>query len=201
MSAIDLWLVGGASGALVFCVVPTLLLLYNVAGDVVPEVLPGVVATGAATVAALVAPTRGPLLSLLVATNVVWDGLGVVLGVAASFTVVGTVLMTGVAVLPGVLGCWVGAAVLDARGPVAVRVVATAAGCADVSLCVGLSFLPASSVGGNAVLGLGADSLLLLVSVVTVVMTVFCALTVTVTLSEIFDAVVLPSVPLTEQAL
>lgn len=68
VSTTDLWLVEEASvRTLALCVVPTLLLPDGVTTDAfVPEVWPGVVA-----VAAMVATTRGPLLSFLVAGNMV----------------------------------------------------------------------------------------------------------------------------------
>lgn len=74
VSTTDLWLVEGASvRTLALCVVPTLLLTDGVTTDAfVPEVWPFVVGASSSTVAAMVATTRGPLLSFLVAGNVVW---------------------------------------------------------------------------------------------------------------------------------
>lgn len=187
------------------CVVPTLVFLDGVTTDAfVPEVLPGVAVTGGSTAEALVAPTGGSLLLLLGAGSVVRGELGVALGVVASFTVVGSALVTGAAVMPGATAAWVGASDtvgLDVGGPLTVRVTATAAGCADVGACVGMSFLPASVVG--ATVSRRAVGLLLLpvtkIGTVVVVLRAFCVAASNVTLSGFFDTDVAPSVPLTEQ--
>lgn len=104
-------------------------------------------------------------------------------------------------VLPGALGGWVGTVGSGVEGPLTVRVVAAAAGVCvglSVGLSVGLFFLPASVVG-DLVSRLEVGLLLLSVSVVIVVVTEFCATVANVTLLELFDTDVVPSVPLTEQ--
>lgn len=206
MSTIDLWLVEGASvGTLAFTVVPTLMLPDGViTGFSVFEVSPSVMVTSGCTVAALVATTRGPLVPPLVAGNMVWGCLDIVLGVVASFTVVGSVpmrLVGGATVIPtGETGALVatGSAV---GGPPTVRMVATAAGCAGIAVCVDMSFLPASVVG--AMVSRRGVGLLLFslaeIGVVIVVATLCAAVTDVPGLSGLFDTDVALSVPLTKQ--